>query len=117
MKRKRTLEEEAARAMRKQLKAFRKKFGRDPGPTDPVFFDPNKDVPTPMDEQEMEKMLMAALLKSGAPPEVIYAHKKTGRLGVQGAMDNWPEDARREWEEAIEEYFRLEDDAKKGNKS
>ncbi len=117
MKRKRTLEEEAARAMRKQLKAFRKKFGRDPLPDEPVFFDPKKDVPTPMDEEEMEKILLDALLKSGAPPEVIYAHKKTGRLGVEGAMDNWPEDARHEWEEAIDEYFRLENDADKGKKS
>ena len=117
MRRKRTLEEEAARAMRKQLKAFRKKFGRDPGPNDPVFFDPNSDVPKQMDPEEFDKVLMAALVKSGAPPEVIYAHKKTGRLGIRGAMDNWPEDARREWEEAIDEYFKLEDDAKKGSSS
>jgi len=117
VKRKRPLEEEAARAMRKQLKAFRKKFGRDPVPGDPIFFDPKKDVPTPMDEEEMGKMLLDALLKSGAPPQVIYAHKKTGRIGMQGAMDNWPEDARREWEEAIDEYFKLEDDAKKGKGS
>lgn len=29
-------------------------------------------------------------------------------------MDNWPEDARREWEEAIDVYFKLEDDADNG---
>lgn len=116
MKRKRTLEEEAARAMRKQLKAFRKKFGRDPEPHEPVFFDPKSDVPKQMDAEEFDKVLMDALLKSGAPPEVIYAHKKTGRLGIQDAMD-WPEEARREWEEAIDEYFKLEDDAEKGKKS
>ena len=113
MKRKRTLEQEAARAMRKQLKAFRKKFGRDPGPEDPVFFDPKKDVPTPMDEAEMGAILLDALQKSGAPPQIIYAHKKTGRIGMEGAMDNWPEHARREWEEAIDEYFTLEADLKK----
>ena len=55
-------------------------------------------------------------MKGGAPPQVIYAHKKTGRLGVQGLMDNWPEEARREWEKAIDEYFKLEDDTKKGPK-
>lgn len=31
-----------------QWEAFRKKFGRDPGPGDPFFFDPNADKPTPM---------------------------------------------------------------------
>jgi hypothetical protein len=33
-------------AMREQLVRFRQKFGRDPGPDDPVFFDPEKDTPT-----------------------------------------------------------------------
>lgn len=28
--------------LKKQLRAFRKKFGRDPGPNDPVFFDPTR---------------------------------------------------------------------------
>jgi len=32
--------------LRDRLKQFREKFGRDPGPGDPVFFDPSKDEPT-----------------------------------------------------------------------
>ncbi len=88
MKRKRSgtqnLEQMAMRAWRKQLKAFRKKFGRDPGPNDPVFFDPKSDVPKQMDPDEFDRDIMEALLKSGAPPEVVYAHKKTGRLGRRG---------------------------------
>jgi hypothetical protein len=41
---------EVARAMKKQLKAFRKKFHRDPGPNDPIFFDPDADSPQPLSE-------------------------------------------------------------------
>jgi len=115
--RQQSLEQMAARAMRKQLKAFRKKFGRDPGPGDPVFFDPDKDVPTPIDPEVFDKNLLEALLKSGAPPQIIYAYKKTGLLGVQGKMDLWDAESRREWEDAIDEYFKLEDDAKKGSSS
>lgn len=96
---------------------FRKKFGRDPGPEDPVFFDPKSDVPKPIEPGEFDRMLMDALLQSGAPPEVIYAFKKTGRLGVEGKMDLWAEEDVREWEAAIAEYFRLEDDAEKGRSS
>lgn len=103
--------------MRRQLKAFRKKFGRDPGPDDPVFFDPNSDVPKQINATEFETMILDALLASGAPPEVVYAHKKTGRLGVEGMMDLWDEEDRREWDDAIAEYFAMEDDAKKGPKS
>jgi hypothetical protein len=35
-------------ALLEQRKAFVEKFGREPGPGDPVFFDPDKDVPTPI---------------------------------------------------------------------
>jgi hypothetical protein len=35
-------------ALLEQGKAFIDKFGREPGPEDPVFFDPDKDVPTPI---------------------------------------------------------------------
>jgi hypothetical protein len=32
-------------ALDDQLKLFKEKFGREPGPNDPVFFDPNADTP------------------------------------------------------------------------
>lgn len=31
-----------------QLQRFREKFGRDPGPNDPVFFDPDAAEPVPI---------------------------------------------------------------------
>lgn len=112
-----TLEEMQARAMRKQLKAFRKKFGRDPLPHEPVFFDPKSDVPKQIESEEFDRVVLDALQKSGARPQIIYAFKKTGLLGVEGKMDLWEEDAKREWNEAIDEYFRMEGDAAKGEKS
>jgi hypothetical protein len=30
--------------MQQQLQAFREKFGREPGPEDPIFFDPDADI-------------------------------------------------------------------------
>jgi hypothetical protein len=33
------MSEELAQAMNQQLQMFRQKFGRDPGPEDPIFFD------------------------------------------------------------------------------
>jgi hypothetical protein len=35
--------------MQEQLQRFRDKFGRDPGPGDPVFFDSDKETPQPLD--------------------------------------------------------------------
>jgi hypothetical protein len=39
-----------------QREAFREKFGRDPGPEDPVFFDPEADEPRPPSQQQIEQL-------------------------------------------------------------
>lgn len=45
----------------KQREEFKAKFGRYPGPNDPVFFDPDSDTPTPITpEQFLNKFLKAA---------------------------------------------------------
>ena len=102
----------AAEIARQQIEAFRKKFGRDPGPGDPLFFDHDKDVPTPLNLSKIDHEVVRALRKVGAEPQIIYAYKKTGLIGTAGAIDNWPTDRRKEWEDAIDEYFALEDQAK-----
>jgi hypothetical protein len=52
-------------ALIEQRKAFIDKFGREPGSTDPVFFDPYKDVPTPLSGGRLESDLESALRDSG----------------------------------------------------
>lgn len=99
---------QADKILRKQLKAFRRKFGRDPGPGDPVFFDPAADTPTEMSEDSINNAILQALLKSGAPPEVVFAYRKTGLLLVQEHMANYPPENIAEWNAAIAEYFELE---------
>jgi hypothetical protein len=56
-------------ALVEQRKTFIEKFGREPGPDDPVFFDPDKDVPTPMDPDRLDADLEKALRDSGIDPE------------------------------------------------
>jgi hypothetical protein len=36
--------------------AFRKKFGRDPGPDDPIFFDPDAETPQPFPAEKIKQM-------------------------------------------------------------
>jgi len=36
-----------------QRQAFRRKFGRDPGPEDPIFFDPDSDTPQPVPPEKI----------------------------------------------------------------
>ena len=44
---------------------FIAKFGREPGPGDPVFFDPGKDVPTPLDANKVRADLVRAMRRAG----------------------------------------------------
>jgi hypothetical protein len=39
------LSDEMMKILEQQREKFRQKFGRDPGPEDPVFFDPSVDAP------------------------------------------------------------------------
>jgi hypothetical protein len=43
-----------------QLKLFNKKFGRESGPNDPLFFNPNSDTPRPINPQEAEAEIACA---------------------------------------------------------
>jgi hypothetical protein len=104
-------------ALKEQREAFRKKFGRDPGPGDPVLFDPDADEPTPLTEvasdSEFDPEVLEAMRKAGTPPEFLYAHRKTGLIGVEGMTENWPADRRKEWDNAVREYFLIEEASKR----
>lgn len=70
-----TLGSQGAEALQGQLAAFRKKFGRDPGPEDPVFFDPREDEPTPLSRETYDRELTAAaerMTESGEGDAAAY---------------------------------------------
>jgi hypothetical protein len=59
-----------------QRKAFIEKFGREPGPGDPVLFDPDKDAPTAIDADRLDADLEKALRDSGIDPAKADAIRK-----------------------------------------
>jgi hypothetical protein len=63
-------------ALIEQRKAFIAKFGREPGPKDPVFFDPDKDVPTPIDPARFDTDLEKAIRDAGFDPARAEAIRK-----------------------------------------
>ena len=54
------LSPELADAMQEQRKRFIRKFGREPGPNDPIFFDPDADTPQPYPEGKYSEALIDA---------------------------------------------------------
>ena len=59
------MDKELHEAIRQQLENFKEKFGREPGPDDPLFFDPDCDVPIPLRESKLRKELSEAARKAG----------------------------------------------------
>ena len=93
--------------LRHQEERFRSKFGRDPRPEDPVFFDENADEPQPMPMDDMEREITEFLIAVNIPPEMIHAFKVTGRLVTEDNIHHLSEDEIKEWADAVEEYRRL----------
>jgi hypothetical protein len=90
--------------IREQLEAFRAKFGRDPKPGEPVFFDPDEDEPVPLSEEKMMNDTLAEFAKAGLPAHHAYAYKKTGRLLMEASTIRprwWPSTKRRSMNTSI----------------
>jgi hypothetical protein len=54
-------------AMREQREAFIKKFGREPRPDDPIFFDPDADTPIGLSEEKLRAQTLEAMRAAGMP--------------------------------------------------
>jgi hypothetical protein len=86
-----------------QLKLFKKKFGREPGPNDPLFFDPNYDTPRPINPNEIEAEIARAMDLAGIDPAKIYAFKKTTLLPSFGNWGLLSDEDRAAWNQALNE--------------
>jgi hypothetical protein len=98
------------RATLEQLRQrFRQKFGRDPGPNDPVFFDPDSEAPVPLRPEALnqlwERFADTLLSSEEITPEIAYAMKKTGLLVTQQNEPLLTEVQRKAWRDALHEYM------------
>src|SRR6266478_3365565 len=92
--------------LKEQREKFVAKFGREPGPNDPIFFDM---PPT----EHIEHQTVEAMKKAGIDPAIIYAFEKTGRLVTEDNQHLLSDVDLDEWQAAIEEY-QAKDQKKKG---
>jgi hypothetical protein len=98
------MDDATAAVIQEQLEAFRAKFGRDPEGDEPIFFDPNCDVPAPLMPEKMEEEMVRAMESSGIAPQLIHAYRRTGRLVTEQNQDLLPAEEIEEWNAAVEEY-------------
>jgi hypothetical protein len=101
------LNPEAMNALKRQLKAFEEKFGRPPGPQDPVFFDPDSSVPETISQEKLDRQMMEVMDAAGLDPAFTYAYKKTGLLVTTRNKHLLSRSKRKAWNDAINEYEKL----------
>lgn len=101
------LTDELREVMAAQRENFIQRFGREPGPDDPVFFD----LPHP---EHLEHLMAEDMRAAGLDPALIHAFERTGRLVTRDNQHLIPETDLAAWDAAIREYeekYRGRDDA------
>jgi hypothetical protein len=88
--------------LKEQRKKFIEKFGREPGPDDPLFFDPDADTPQPYPEEKFTEEVVESMREAGVDEKLIKAFKKTGLLVTQDNLDLMTPEELEEFEEALE---------------
>lgn len=101
------LDAETMQQIQEQLVRFEEKFGRPPGPDDPIFFDPDRDIPVPISELKVEENMVQAMEESGMDRAFVYAYQQTGRLVTEANMHLLTDEDIQEWEDAVERYRSL----------
>jgi hypothetical protein len=102
-----------AEALREQRQAFIEKFGREPGPDDPVIFDPDADVPVPLSEEKVRAAMLEAMQAAEIPLHLIYAYAKTGFIVGQEGYRNMSLADRAVYNAALKEYFAMGEERKR----
>ena len=105
------LNDKSIAVFNEQKERFIAKFGREPGPGDPVFFDPSHPTPRKLQVEPMEAGVVASMRKAGIAPHLIHAYEQTGRLITESNKHLLTEEELAEWDEAIDEYFKKNPEA------
>ena len=82
------------------------KFGREPGPEDPLFFDPGIAMPQFLSvesQEEVRKSLLQAAGDSAIDPAIVYAMNKTGRIVTETNAQFLTDAELQEWHDAVDE--------------
>ena len=88
---------ELGKALVVQREKFIAKFGREPGPDDPIFFD--------MDEDQARDDIANAMREAGVAPALIYAYEETGLIVTTENRRMIPDVELREFDAKVREYY------------
>jgi hypothetical protein len=102
-------------AFEEQISAFRATFGRDPGPDDPIVFDPHVDEPTPLSKNTWDSTLddmIAAADQIGVDPAYLKACRDLGFILTEENKHLFSTAEIQEFFDTVEKYH--DDDDQEG---
>ena len=83
---------------------FEQKFGRAPGPGDPVSFGFEADAVDPVDQDRFDAVMVAAMEAAGVTASLVHAYRRTGLLISEHNVGSCSRADLRRWQAALEEY-------------
>ncbi len=95
-----------------RLAAFHAKFGRDPGPNEPLFFDPDGDEPTPLSVDVWHEALDEMIIDAdqlGIDPAYLKAWRALGYIVTDENRHLFSAADVQAWADAVEKYQEDED--------
>jgi hypothetical protein len=101
------IDRETGAAIVQQKQLFQEKFGREPRPEDPLFFDPDASTPQFPGAESQDKAwtaILQAASESGIDQATIYAMNKTGRIVTENNIQFLTDAELQEWNDAVDEY-------------
>ncbi len=104
------IDDTAAEAITEQKRLFREKFGREPGPEDPLFFNPESAVPEFLSiesQDETWRALVQAAGESVMNPALVCAMNKTGRIVSEQNLRFLTDADLQAWNDAVDQYHQM----------
>ncbi|MGO1510426.1 MAG: hypothetical protein ACTHW4_07625 [Actinomycetales bacterium] len=86
--------------------AFIEKFGREPGPEDPIFFDPEANEPQPLPDDGFDFDLVSeAFEAAGLDPAYAQAYRELGCIVTEMNRHTFTAHEVEAWDEAVERHM------------
>jgi hypothetical protein len=85
----------------------------EPGPDDPLIFDPDVDSPVAISKEKLCAQTLEGM-QAGSPPHLVFAYAKTGFMPSDAGYKNMPQADRATYDAAVAEYFAIVEAQKEG---
>jgi hypothetical protein len=101
------MDEELRAGLESQRRAFRDKFGREPGPDDPLLFDPDCDEPRPLSPEAWDTALSdlaGNVAQTAVDPAFIHAWREVGYIVTEDNQHTFSATEVVAYEEAVQRH-------------